>query len=86
MFLKVGTLKLFGWLVVTLTFLKLMSIGGSGEFPGSLVHFKLTGEGIDARFLTEHFRPIGPNHKKNSGVIYLDFKSKLIGFLKTIDN
>ena len=47
-----------------LTVLKLMSIGGSGEFPGSLVHFKLTGEGFDARFLTEHFRPIGPNHKE----------------------
>ena len=55
MFLKVGTLKLFGGLLVTLTFLKLMSIGGSCEFPGRLVHFKLTGDGIAARFLTENF-------------------------------
>jgi hypothetical protein len=38
MFLKVGTLKLFGGLVVTLTLL-LMPLGGSGEFPGSLVGY-----------------------------------------------
>ena len=95
---------IFGWYVfaewgaigfTTILLFTLLPIGSSGEFPWSLVHFKLTGDGIDARFLTEKFILKSKSLStfvlsdliiRNSGVIYLYFKSKLILFLKTIDN